>query len=358
MAALEACAGAGALPHPTLPVPQALEAYADTLFREYASWESPGASVVVLSHGTVLLRKGYGIADLEQKQEARASTNYRLASLTKQFTATAILLLAQDGKLNVDDSIEKFLAPLPPSLRGITIRHLLTHTSGLLDYEDLIPEKQTEQVHDADVLALLRTRDSTLFVPGERFAYSNSGYAFLALIAERVSGERFGDLLASRIFVPVGMSRTVAFEAGRSAVEERAYGYSRTAAGSAGWERTDQSVTSAVLGDGGIYSSVDDLSRWALAVDRGTLLRKELLAMAFTPARLNDGSETDYGFGWFVRPYRGLFSTHHTGETRGFRNAIRRLPSEEITVIVLTNRDESEPLTLVDKLTDWLLDRR
>ncbi len=338
------------------PVASNIGAYADSLFRAYGDSNGPGASVIVLQRGQVVFRKSYGEASLDERRAATPTTNYRLASVTKEFTAMATLLVAQDGGLSLDDSISKFFPELPPKLHAITVRNLLTHTSGLLDYEDFVPDTQTVQVHDSDVLRLLTIHDSVLFQPGERWQYSNSGYSMLALIVQKQSGKRFADFLAERIFRPLGMTHTVAFEEGISTVSERAYGYSRRE-GSSGWTRTDQSNTSAVLGDGGIYTSIDDMTRWAAALDAGKLVRADLLQQAFTPYRLNNGTSAKYGFGWYLAPFADLPSTYHTGETRGFRNAIRRLPTEGITIIALTNRNEGEPIELVDSLAQRMLAR-
>lgn len=349
-----ACGQAPQTAPATAPVASNIGAYADSLFRAYGDSNGPGASVIVLQRGQVVFRKSYGEASLEEGRAATPTTNYRLASVTKEFTAMATLLVAQDGGLRLDDSISKFFPELPPKLHAITVRNLLTHTSGLLDYEDFVPDTQTVQVHDSDVLRLLSIHDSVLFQPGERWQYSNSGYSMLALIVQKQSGKRFADFLAERIFRPLGMTHTVAFEEGISTVSERAYGYSRRE-GSGGWTRTDQSNTSAVLGDGGIYTSIDDMTHWAAALDAGKLVRADLLQQAFTPYRLNDGTSAKYGFGWYVAPFADLPSTWHTGETRGFRNAIRRLPTEGITIIALTNRNEGEPIKLVDSLAQRML---
>src|SRR4029453_2814522 len=179
----------------------------------------------------------------------------------------------------------------------------------------------------------------------------------LACIVQKQSGKRFADFLAERIFRPLGMTHTVAFEQEISTVSERAYGVSRRE-GRGGWTRTDQSNTSAVLGDGGIYTSIDDMTHWAAALDAGKLVRADLLQQAYTPYRLNGGTSAKYGFGWYLAPFADLPSTYHTGETRGFRNAIRRLPTEGITIIALTNRNEGEPIELVDSLAQRMLARR
>jgi CubicO group peptidase (beta-lactamase class C family) len=207
----------------------------------------PGAGVAVLRGGMPIVAAAYGFADLENRVAATTATNYRLASVTKQFTAAAILLLSEAGRLSIDDRVRRWLPALPHSADETTIRHLLTHTSGLIDFEDLIPGGTTSQLHDADVLRLLAAENRGYFPAGASYRYSNSGYSLLALIVGRASGEDFASFLRHRIFLPLGMQNTVAFEAGISTVAHRAYGYS---AGPVSWTRTDQSLTSATLGDG------------------------------------------------------------------------------------------------------------
>lgn len=310
----------------------------DALMRDYTG-DVPGASVLVLRDGEAVVRAGYGLSDLESHTPATATTNYRLASVTKQFTAASILLLAEDGRLKLEDRVRKWLPSLPKSAEPITIRHLLTHTSGLIDYEDVIPETFKPQLHDADVLRLLESQDRTYFRPGSDYRYSNSGYALLALIVERASGRTFATFLRERIFQPLGMSNTVAHEDGISTVSTRAFGYT---AEQGRWNRTDQSQTSAVLGDGGIYSSIDDLAKWDAALYDGRLLRPASLQAAFTPATRTDDSAVEYGFGWRITGE----TLWHSGETVGFRNVIVRYPKRHMTVVVLTNRNDPEPYKL------------
>jgi CubicO group peptidase (beta-lactamase class C family) len=312
----------------------------DALMRDYAG-DVPGASVVVVDHGKVVFRKSYGLANLEERVPAAPDTNYRLASVTKQFTAAATLLSAP-----LDDPIRNYLPGLPAYASSITIRHLLTHTSGLLDYEDLIPPGTTKQLEDADVLRLLERQTTTYFPPGSQYRYSNTGYAFLALIVERISGRSFADFLRQNIFVPAGMKATVAFEEGISTVPRRAYGYSL---GEKGWRRTDQSLTSAVLGDGGIYSSVDDLVHWLRFLDGGRF------DQAFVPVVQTGDPAIRYGFGWRISEHRGHRTLGHTGETRGFRNAMVRFPEQHLAVIVLTNRNEGTPSRTALAIADMFL---
>jgi CubicO group peptidase (beta-lactamase class C family) len=310
----------------------------DALLRDYAG-DVPGAAVLVLRDGRPVVRASYGLADLETGTPATPETNYRLASMTKQFTAASILLLAEDARLTLDDRAHTWLPSLPKAAETVTIRHLLTHTSGLIDYEDVIPESFAGQVHDADVLRLLETQDRTYFRPGTGYRYSNSGYALLALIVQRASGKTFAKLLRERIFQPLAMDYTVAHQEGISTVNNRAFGYTQE---DGRWNRTDQDPTSAVLGDGGIYSSIDDLAKWDAALYDGSLLQPSSLRAAFTPATRTDDPETEYGYGWRITGE----TLWHSGESVGFRNVIVRYPKRHMTVVVLTNRNEPEPYQL------------
>lgn len=313
----------------------------DALMRDYTG-DVPGASVLVVRNGGVIFKKSYGLANLEERVAAAPDTNYRLASVTKQFTAASILMLG----VPLDDPITKYLPELPPYANAITIKHLLTHTSGLLDYEDLIPAGTTRQVHDSDVLSLLSKTDHTYFPPGTSYRYSNTGYSFLALIVQRVSGQRFADFLRTHIFGPAGMKESVAFEEEISTVSNRAYGYSHE---DGRWARTDQSLTSAVLGDGGIYTSIDDLVHWIAWLDAGKFDR------ALVPQTKTDDPGVQYGFGWRISEHNGRQYVWHTGETIGFRNAIARFPAEHLAIVVLTNRNEGEPRRIALGIADRYL---
>ena len=315
-----------------------MEQRIDALMREYTGGV-PGASVLVVRQGEPVVARSWGMADLEEGRPATPATNYRLASVTKQFTAAAILLLVEDGTVGLDDPVRRWLPSLPPATDPVTIRHLLTHTSGIVDYEDLIPESETEQVRDAGVLRLLESENELYFEPGSRYRYSNSAYALLALVVENVSDTSFATFLRDRMFRPLGMNGTVVYEKGVSIVPARAYGYSRSGNG---WKRDDQSITSAVLGDGGIYSSIEDLARWDAALDDDRLLSDESRRLMFTPAVATDRPGVSYGLGWRIEGD----SLWHSGETRGFRNVIVRRPGERTTIVVLTNRNEGNPYEL------------
>jgi CubicO group peptidase (beta-lactamase class C family) len=307
----------------------------DALMQRY-SGDAPGASLLVIRDGAPIVKRAYGMADREAGRATTPATNYRLASVTKQFAAAAILLLVEDGKVGLDDKVRTWLPALPAATDAVTIRQLLTHTSGLIDYEDVIPEGTTRQLRDADVLRLLSTQDRTYFAPGTGYRYSNSGYALLALIVERASGTSFPSFLRDRIFLPLGMEHTLARVQEGPQVADRAYGYSAI---DGDWQRTDQSLTSAVLGDGGIYSSIDDLARWDAALYDDRLLGDTSRRLAFTAHTATDDPDVRYGFGWRITDD----TLWHSGESIGFRNVIVRYPERHLTVILLSNRDDPEP---------------
>ncbi|HZU21366.1 MAG TPA: serine hydrolase domain-containing protein, partial [Terriglobales bacterium] len=325
----------------------------DAIFRPLVSGASPGCAVLVIKDGQPIFTRGYGMADLRTGTPIDGSTNFRLASLTKQFTATAVMLLVRDGKLHYDDPLSRFFPDFAAYGRAITLRQLLTHTSGLPDYEDLYeaafaktPEKQIPQVTDAQVVALLARQQSAMFPAGSAWHYSNSGYAVLAMIVERASGMPFQQFLQQRVFAPLGMRATVAFVKGRNDVPRRAYGYRRA---DDRWEFADQSPTSAVLGDGGMYSSLHDLGRWDKALAEHTLLSLREMQSALTPvsvpggAHRADGTPVQYGFGWFLDAYKGRRRMYHDGETSGFRTTIQRFTDERLTMIILANRTDLDP---------------
>lgn len=306
----------------------------DHLIDEYRG-DRPGAALLVMRGDEVAVERFWGLADLGSETRVEAETNFRLASVTKQFTATAILLLASRGEIALDESIERWFPEIPHA-EEITIRHLLTHASGVADYEEWIPEGRSEQLRDAEVPGLVAQAGGLHFDPGTSYRYSNSGYALLALIIEEVSGSTFSEFLRDQIFVPLGMEGSVAHVAGSTSVSRRAYGHSRTGAG---WVRDDQSLTSAVLGDGGIYSSVADLKRWISSFDSDAILSDEWRALLTTPSVATDRDGVSYGFGWRIDADGALW---HTGSTRGFRNVILRDPASKLTVVVLTNRNEGD----------------
>jgi CubicO group peptidase (beta-lactamase class C family) len=311
----------------------------DALMARYTG-DVPGASLLVVKDGKPLLRRGFGYADLEKHIKAGPETNYRMASVTKQFTAASILLLKQDGKLRLEDAVRKYLPELPASDDKITVYHLLTHTGGLIDYEDLVPADRKTQLNDDDVLSMIASQHKLYFEPGTAFRYSNGGYVLLGLIVQRASGMDLADFMKQRIFQPLSMNNTLMYEHTRGPdVAHRAYGYSHD---DGKWTKTDQSITSATRGDGGIYTSVDDLAKWDEALYSDKLLNAESRRLAFTPHDPSGDPDTGYGFGWRI----GDDTVWHSGESMGFRNIIVRWPKQHFSVIILSNRNEFMPYPL------------
>lgn len=326
---------------------------------------SPGAAVLVIQDGRTVFERGYGVTDLRTFHKIDEHTNFRLASVTKQFTAMAITLLVHDGKLRYDRTLSEIFPGFPAYGKSITVRHLLNHTSGLLDYEDLMaqqygntPDDQIPQISDGGVLALLEKADTTKFPAGTNWAYSNSGYCVLAMIVEKISGQSFGQFLHDRIFAPLRMTNTLAFEKGKNEVPKRAYGH--TPQGN-GFCETDQSSTSATLGDGGVYTSLTDMARWDAALQQHTLLSEKEMQPALTAVRPTaapaeeNGHPVRYGFGWYLDPYKGHPRMWHYGETVGFRTSIQRFPKDRVTVLVLCNRADLSAIDSALKIADLYL---
>src|SRR5579872_7526333 len=251
---------------PRLADGQVYPSQVDAIFSSLQSNDAPGTAVLVVHNGHTVFRHGYGVTDLRTLNGIDEHTNTRLASVTKQFTAACVMLLVRDAKLHYDDRITDIFPEFPAYGQSITIRNLLNHTAGLTDYGELLmkqypdtPPEKVPQISDAGVLKLMEEQSGAKFPAGSKWEYSNSGYAVLAMIIEKVSGEPFGEFLHDRIFEPLKMRDTVAYEKGKNQVPDRAYGHTKK---DNTWIETDQSPTSAVLGDGGIYSSLNDLTKW------------------------------------------------------------------------------------------------
>jgi CubicO group peptidase (beta-lactamase class C family) len=341
----------------------------NAIFKPLVGFRDPGAAVMVRQQGRNVFIGGYGVSDLHSFAKIAPGTNFRLASVTKQFTAMAIMLLIYDGQLRYEETLSEIFPDFPAYGRNITIRQLLTHTSGLPDYEDLMGTQWTadHQITDDEVLALLKRQSAGRFAPGTSWAYSNSGYVVLGLIVAKASGKPFASFLDERIFAKLHMTSTVVYIKGQTTVRNRAYGYSRNERGE--FVPSDQSPTSATLGDGGIYSNLLDLARWDDALRRRSLLSPAEMSAALTPVKLVDGSSPHwpaqrgddnldpgkpvaYGFGWFLDPYKGHERIWHSGSTSGFRTVIERFTRDDLSIIILSNRTDLDPASLALRVAD------
>ena len=342
----------------------------DAIFSAVTSGSEPGLAVLVRKDGQAIFEKGYGVRELRTRTKIDAKTNFRLASVTKQFTATCVMMLVRDGKLRYDDHLTDVFPDFPAYGKAISIRNLLNHTSGLLDYEDLLekqypntPPENIPQIKDAEILALMKQQTTTKFPPGTRWEYSNTGFALLAMVVEKKSGKPFGEYLHEHIFAPLKMDNTIAFEKGKNEVRNRAFGHTKV---EGKWQERDQSPTSAVLGDGGIYTSLNDMAKWDDALEHHTLLSEHEMQPSISPAMLKGGAEEElikdrdgnaiiYGFGWFLDPYKGHTRMYHDGDTVSFRTTIQRFTKDHLTVIVLSTRDDLNPQALAEKVADIVL---
>jgi CubicO group peptidase (beta-lactamase class C family) len=352
------------------PQKQTQEKDIDSIFSAVTSASEPGLAVLVRQNGRVIFEKGYGVRDLQTRANIDPKTNFRLASVTKQFTATCVMTLVHDGKLRYEDHLTDVFPDFPAYGNTISIRNLLNHTSGLIAYEDLMekqylntPPEKIPQIKDAGVLALMKQQTTTKFPPGTKWEYSNTGFAVLAMVVEKKSGEPFGEFLHERIFAPLKMDNTIAFENGKNEVRNRAYGHTKSGGN---WQQKDQSSTSAVLGDGGIYTSLDDMAKWDDALEHHTLLSEHDMQPAVSPALVPGGTANEpikdldgnpilYGFGWFLDPYKAHKRMYHDGDTVSFRTTIQRFTDNHLTIIVLSNRDDLNPQALAEKVADIVL---
>jgi len=324
----------------------------DKIMANYNNTNEPGASVLVLKNNKVIFKKGYGVSDINTMDPIKPNTNFRLASVTKQFTALSILLLEKKRKLSLEDTLSKYFSFVPPYIAKIKIKDLLTHTSGLIDYEDLMPADQVTPLHDTNCLQLMSFADSLYFPAGTNYKYSNTGYAILALIVEQVSGKSFAQFVKENIFKPLGMKTSVAFEEGKNIIANRAYGHSFE---NGNWKKTDQSLTSAVLGDGGIYTNVQEYTKWIKALWNYKLLPESTQIRAWSKTTLNNGKTIDYGYGWHVEDFYNITHPYHDGSSIGFRNSVGLFPEQKLMVIILTNRNEHDPIYEVHKIASLYL---
>lgn len=323
------------------------QASVDQLLAPFDRPGMPGLAVGVLRDGELVYARGAGSANLETGEPITAQSNFRLASVTKQLTAAAILRLVEDGRLSLEDRLGDVLPGFTGDAHRIGIRQLLQHRSGLLDYEDLLAPGHEPQLQERDVLAMLQRQPGLMHAPGARFHYSNSGYVLLGLIIEQRASLSFGDYLQQRLFAPLQMHGSRAYDGEPGSIGHRAYGYT-VSDGTA--KRTDQAATSALLGDGGVYSSLQDMARWIAGIERGTALAPASLQLMFTPVQDPETPGVGYGLGWFIDAINGRRRHWHTGSSIGFRHKLLHFPDLRLAVIVLGNMHRSRTPDLADQI--------
>ena len=307
----------------------------DSVFAPYSSRQGPGCAVGVSRDGRLVFAKGYGSADLEHDAPITPSTPFYIASVAKQFTAMSIVLLAEDGRLSLDDSIRHWVPEVPSFGSPITLRQLLYHTSGLRDYFTLLALSgwpSDGPLTERQFLDLISRQKHLNFTPGEEFLYSNTGYALLAIVVQRVSGKSLRDYAAEHIFRPLGMTHTEFRDDHHRLIAQRAIGYQPVD----GSFRISQPEFD-IVGDGGLYSTVDDLAKWEANFRTGRVGGKDGVALLQEPGRLSNGQTIPYALGLTVTQTRGLKTYAHRGAYGGYRSAMVRFPEQGLSVVTLCN---------------------
>jgi CubicO group peptidase (beta-lactamase class C family) len=309
-------------------------------------------NVLIARLDTVIYERSFGFSSFSKSEPMNIETTFQLASISKTFTASAVLMLQRDSLIRIDDPVKKYIPEFPFS--NITVRHLLTHTSGLQNYMWLVERnwKKKERPTNEDILKLFISHSKNLnFRPGTRFEYSNSGYVFLGLLIERVSGQSFAQYIHENIFDPLGMERSFVYDLHNPrSINNRAFGY-RKAKGRNVVIPDD--ALDGPLGDKGIFSSVHDLYKWDQALYGNDLLPPDMRQEAFQKARLNNDTLVNYGLGWRLQTYIGKNIVHHPGRWHGFRTSFKRFPDDRTTIIVLSNNNRGI-LEIINGIQDIL----
>ena len=299
----------------------------------------PGVSIAICRDGQVIKAHGYGLSNVEHQVAATADTVYQSGSVGKQFTATAVMMLVEQGKVGLDDPIAKYFNEAPASWQSITVRHLLTHTSGIRDWEDGT-DIDYRRDYSEDELEKVAKGLAPDFAPGTQWSYSNTAYVLLGILIHKVSGQFYGDFLRDRVFAPLGMT-TARVISEEDIVRNRAAGY-RLVDGqlkNQEWVAPRLNTTA----DGSLYFTVRDLAKWDAALYGTRLLTADSLRQMWTPVRLTNGATYPYGFGWAIDEQRGFPNIEHGGSWQGFRTSIARYVDQRLTVIVLTNLAQADP---------------
>jgi len=325
----------------------------------FAAWDStvrPGCALSVMRDGQILYKRGYGMADLDHDVPITAETVFHVASISKQFTAAAIVLLAQDGKLSLDDEVHKYIPELPDFGVPITIRHLIYHTSGLRDQWNLLGlagwRYSLDLITDDDVMDLMSRQKDLNFKPGEKHVYCNTGYTLLAQIVKRVSGQSFREFTTRRIFEPLGMKSTHFRDDHAEIVKHIAYGYEE----GQGRNVYRLSVTNFdTVGATSLLTTVEDLARWDENFYHPIVGGPRMVEQQLQRGRLNSGKEIEYAFGLQHGKYRGLATVDHGGSDAGYRADLLRFPAQHFSVACLCNQAETRPGELTRKVADIYL---
>jgi CubicO group peptidase (beta-lactamase class C family) len=321
----------------------------DALLEPLASDRTPGLSVMVIKNGVVVYSASRGMADIERGIPIGPRTAFDIASVSKQFTGMLAMILHQEGRLDYDAPVVRYLPELSRFGPDVTVRHLLTHTSGLPDYYDALARSAAPGgwVSNRQALAFLEQWGEPAFRPGDRFEYSDVGYEMLALVLESAAGEPFGDLLRHRIFEPLEMKDTRLRDRPDMPVPERARAYTPLGHG---FVPGPAHPLDCLVGSGAIDTTIDDLRRWYQALDEERLVTRSTLKEALRPMRLNDGGNSSYAFGWFLKSDLWRRRLEHPGSWNGYQAFVVRYPESRFTVVLLANRSDVDLSILADRI--------
>lgn len=328
----------------------------DSLLNTIYTNDKPGASVAIVDNGKILFEKNYGISNIETGEKISSSTNFNICSLTKQFTALSILQLAEKNKLSLTDKLSHFFPEISKNIAdAITVKELLTHSSGIPDHYDYTDTKNMRHAHDSDVLNAIKNADTLYFKPGSKFQYSNTAFCLLALIIEKTSGLSYSDYLDKNIFQPAGMKHTTVWNE-HTKIFTPATGYS--------WDSTlnkfiqsgaDEHIFFSTEGDGGIYTSVDDYIKWFEALQNNKIFSKQIIdearSIEFT---IDANKKLGYGYGWFIDESNTPKKVYHSGSNGGFRTFSFTIPKENFLIVIFSNRDDIDIEEVVLKMMQIL----
>jgi CubicO group peptidase (beta-lactamase class C family) len=328
----------------------------DQLFRSWDTMSSPGCAVGISQDGQVLYKRAYGLASIEYGIPLTTASLFYLASVSKQFTATAVALAARDGKLSLDDSVRKFVPELPAYATGITVRDLIHHSSGIRDHHALsniagLTYRRAFNITEAEVVSLLARQRALNFQPGQEFGYSNANYVLLAAILRRATGMSLREHAEARIFRPLGMTSTFVHDDRRTPIRNRAQGHSPLRQG--GIELDGDTVDA--VGDGGVFSNIEDMLRWDAALVSGTLVDSEFVQQLLSPGRLKSGKPINYAFGFSWGTYRGERTVGHGGAWNGYVTNHLRFPDQRWSVVALCNVSNVNLSGIVRQIADLYL---
>jgi len=326
----------------------------DRLFAEWDRLDSPGLALAIIKNSKLIYKQGYGTANLEHNIPISSTTVFRLGSTSKQFTATSIILLAEQGKISLDDDIHKYLPEMQKYETHITIRHLIHHTSGIRDYlklMELAGMSDADYYTDDEVIKMVAQQKKLNFKPGDEYLYSNSGYFLLSIIVKRAIGKSLREFAEENIFNPLGMKNTHFHDDHTMIVKNRAVGYSHKKDGCYRINMT----TLDLVGDGGVFTTLEDLFLWDQNFYHNKIGGKNLINQLLTPGTLNNGEKLNYAFGLRVSDYRGLKMISHAGRFAGFKAQMIRFPEQKFSVICLANLSTINPTKLCKQVTDLYL---